>query len=112
MFGQARVVAVPYVRAMQSGVAHLAYGFGRPVVGSDVGDIPSVVRNGENGILVPPRNPGELAEALLMPLADPAFASRLGAAGRQRVQRESSWAVVAAKVEDGLIDLDLAPRTP
>jgi glycosyltransferase involved in cell wall biosynthesis len=100
-FGSARAVVVPYVRAMQSGVAHLAFGFARPVVGTDVGDIPSIVRNGETGSIVPPGSPVELADALLRLLTDPAWASKLGAEGQRRLEQESSWAVVAAKMEEG-----------
>ncbi len=102
LFDAARVVAVPYVRAMQSGVAHLAYTFGRPVVATAVGDIPEVVRPGETGLLVPAGDAEKLAEALLAMLRDPAEAARLGSAGRDRVERDSSWPVVAARVEAGL----------
>ena len=47
----------PYVRASQSGVVHLAYTFGRPVVATEVGDLAEAVHDGENGLLVPPQDP-------------------------------------------------------
>ena len=43
VFDAARVVALPYLRSSQSGVAHLAHTLGRPTVASRVGDIPTVV---------------------------------------------------------------------
>jgi glycosyltransferase involved in cell wall biosynthesis len=55
---------------------------GRPAVASRVGGIVDLVRDGENGILVPPRNPQSLADALYRVLADRGLAERLGASAR------------------------------
>jgi glycosyltransferase involved in cell wall biosynthesis len=63
---------------------------GLPVVASAVGGVPEVVRDGETGALVPPRDSAALAEALGRIVADPALRDRLGEAGRQRVQSEFS----------------------
>jgi glycosyltransferase involved in cell wall biosynthesis len=60
---------------------------GRAVVGSRAGGIPDVVADGETGVLVPPGDPGALADALSRVLADRALAERLGAEGRIRVER-------------------------
>ncbi|PRC49726.1 glycosyl transferase family 1, partial [Mycobacterium sp. ITM-2017-0098] len=49
LFDAARVVAVPYIRATQSGVAHLAFTFGRPVIASNIGDLPEVIQDGVTG---------------------------------------------------------------
>ncbi|GAA2564162.1 hypothetical protein GCM10010210_44030 [Pseudonocardia hydrocarbonoxydans] len=100
LFGDARVVAIPYRRATQSGVVHLAYTFGRPVVATTVGDIPSVVADGETGILVPPEDPVALARGLVTLLADAGLAGRMGAAGAKWLAAEASWARVAAVVHD------------
>jgi len=58
----------------------------RPVVGSDVGGIADLVRDGENGLLVPPRDPDALAEALVRILSDRELAERLGAGAREGVE--------------------------
>jgi len=59
----------------------------RPVVASAVGGLPDVVRDGETGYLVPPRDPGALADALLHTLTLPAAARRaMGRRGRAIVQ--------------------------
>ena len=61
-----------------------------PVVATRVGGNPELVRPGENGDLVPARDPDALAAALSPYLDDPMLASRHGDAGRQRVEREFS----------------------
>ncbi len=109
VLGRARVVAVPYVRASQSGVAHLAYTFGRPVVGTDVGDLPAVIRHGSTGLIVDPDDPTALADALVTLLADPALAARFGAAGRESLS--SRWEDAAAAIGQA-IDAAEARRTP
>jgi glycosyltransferase involved in cell wall biosynthesis len=62
---------------------------GLPVVGSrDGGGLAEIVTDGVTGRLVPPNDPGALAEALTDLIRDPEQARTLGAAGSERVPRE------------------------
>ena len=67
------------------------------VVGSRTGGIPEVVADGETGLLVPPGDPGQLAEALNALLRDPARAQAMGQAGRKRAVAEFGWQAIAAQ---------------
>jgi phosphatidylinositol alpha-1,6-mannosyltransferase len=71
---------------------------GVPVVAVRSGGAPEVVTDGVTGLLVDNDHPDELADALGTLLADDALARRLGAAGRQRVERELNWDRVAAEL--------------
>ena len=71
----------------------------RPVVGSRVGGIPEMIVDGETGILVPPKEPVQLADAILSLLADPERARRYGEAGRQRALSTFSVPAHAANVQ-------------
>jgi len=53
---------------------------GCPVVATRVGGIPEIVRDGETGLLVPPDDPGAMAEAIGRILSDVGLAARLGSA--------------------------------
>jgi glycosyltransferase involved in cell wall biosynthesis len=55
---------------------------GRAVVGSRAGGTPDLVREDENGLLVPPGDANALADALVRVLSDGAFAERLGSGAR------------------------------
>jgi glycosyltransferase involved in cell wall biosynthesis len=70
----------------------------RPVVATSVGGSPELVADGETGLLVPPRDPRALADAVRSLVADPERARRLGLAGRGRAEREFSEAAMTARV--------------
>lgn len=61
---------------------------GLPVVASAVGGVPELVRDGETGALVPPRDPNALAAAIAGLAADADLRARLGDAARRRAERE------------------------
>jgi glycosyltransferase involved in cell wall biosynthesis len=58
---------------------------GCPVIATRVGGIPDLVRDGDNGLLVPPGKPGALAAALQRLLGDRALAERLGRRARATI---------------------------
>jgi len=62
----------------------------RPVVATSVGGIPEIIRPHETGLLVPPRQPAALADAIAEILDQPALAIRLGQAARELVLQEFS----------------------
>jgi glycosyltransferase involved in cell wall biosynthesis len=63
---------------------------GLPVIATAVGGLPEVVTDGENGLLIPPRDAGALAGALERLLSDPAWAQHLGANARAYVREHYS----------------------
>ena len=67
----------------------------RPVVATDVAGIPLAVKDGENGLLVPEKQPGELAAAINLLLRAPELRAQYGEAGRRRVENDLNWATTA-----------------
>jgi glycosyltransferase involved in cell wall biosynthesis len=71
---------------------------GKPVIASRVGGIPGVVRDGYNGILVPPNDPHALSAAMLKLIGDPRKVREMGRNGRKFAEAHD-WKVTAAKTE-------------
>jgi glycosyltransferase involved in cell wall biosynthesis len=65
---------------------------GKPVVATAVGGNPEAVRDGVDGLLVPPRDPDALAAAIDRLASDRALRERMGESGRQRIATEFSMA--------------------
>jgi glycosyltransferase involved in cell wall biosynthesis len=67
-------------------VVHEARHAGVPVVATRVGGLPDQIRDGDDGLLVDPGEPVQLARAILTVLDDPARAGRIAASGRARLE--------------------------
>ena len=72
----------------------------RPVVATSVAGIPLAVHDGDNGLLVPEKQPGELSSAINLLLQSPDLRVQYGEASRRRVERELNWETTAATFED------------
>ena len=68
----------------------------RPLIATAVGEVPTVVLDNQNGILLPPEDPGILATAITSLLRNPAERQRLGTAARKRIEDEFSAARMTA----------------
>jgi phosphatidylinositol alpha-mannosyltransferase len=100
LYKTADVYASPATGGESFGIVLLeAMAAGTPIVCSDIHGYKGVVRRGREGLLVPPRQPRELAIAIDRLLRDPALREQMGAAGQARAE-EFSWPRVTAKVED------------
>jgi glycosyltransferase involved in cell wall biosynthesis len=67
-----------------------AAALGKPLVGSNTGGIPEIIREGQNGLLVAPDDVTGLTEALRSILRDKARAEAMGARGRELIRQEFS----------------------
>lgn len=57
-------VVCPYVDATQSGVIMSAFALNKPVIATNVGALPTMVKNGQYGTIVPPKDAAALATAI------------------------------------------------
>lgn len=71
-----------------------------PVIATSVSGVPEMIREDENGILVCPEKPAELAKAINLLLQEPKKAKAMGEKGRYLVEKEFNLEVMVSKVEN------------
>jgi glycosyltransferase involved in cell wall biosynthesis len=100
LFGMADVVVTPYLIALgTSGVFHLACGFGKPVVSSDLPEIREMVADGASALLVPPGDADALKVAILKVLNNSEEATKMCIQNLKFAQNER-WSAVAEAYEE------------
>jgi glycosyltransferase involved in cell wall biosynthesis len=90
-YERAAVVVCPSRREGYGVVAREAMAYGRPVVATAVGGLAEALDDGVTGVLVPPRDPAALREAIERLLGDPELRERLGDAARKDARSRFSW---------------------
>jgi glycosyltransferase involved in cell wall biosynthesis len=75
-FKAADVLVLPYTHVFQSGVLFLSYGFGVPVVATDVGALKEEIVEGMTGLVCRPSDAPDLARALREFFASPMYTNR------------------------------------
>jgi len=97
LFQMAKVIALPYIEATQSGIIPIAYAFKKPVVTTSVGCIPDIVDNERTGIIVPPKDVNALAEAIIKLLKNDELRREMGKNAYIKMKEELSWDKIAEK---------------
>jgi glycosyltransferase involved in cell wall biosynthesis len=71
LISDTKVVICPYTDATQSGVVMTAFAFNKPVIASNLGNFPEVIKDGITGFLVKPKDTDELASKISFFLNSP-----------------------------------------
>jgi glycosyltransferase involved in cell wall biosynthesis len=87
---RASLLVLPSFREASSVVSLEALSCKTPVVATNVGGVPEIVRDGETGLLVPPRNDAALARSIEYLLGNKELRSRFGEKGRKLVLEKFS----------------------
>jgi len=80
-------------------------GMGKPVVGTRVGAVPEIIKEGVNGYLVEPGDPQGLARGVIALLSDMEKARTMGVAGRKIAEENFSLEAFAEKTEQAYLML-------
>jgi len=118
LYRQVDLVVIPSVTTMgtqeNTSIAALeAMACGTPVVATDIGGLPEVVRSGVDGYLIPERDPKALANAALTLLSETERARKMGAEARRHVVSvfsTQSWAERVVRVYEAALDARGARR--
>jgi glycosyltransferase involved in cell wall biosynthesis len=98
-YERAAVVVAPSRREGYGVVPREAMAWARPVVVTAVGGLVDAVEDGVTGLLVPPGDTAALRAAVERLLGDAELRARLGAAAREKAQRELSFDVAAERLQ-------------
>ena len=97
-FAACDIAVLPYESATQSGIVQIAFGFGKPVIVTNVGGLPDVVADGQTGYIVERGDPGQLADAKVRYYEND-MAERFEAQVRREADR-FSWDRLVEKIDE------------
>jgi len=97
VYAQAAIICLPSYREGVPKTLIEAAACGRPIVTSDVPGCREVVRQGENGLLVPARDAGALAEVLMGLLQSPEMRREMGICSRKIAEKKFSMELVISQ---------------
>jgi glycosyltransferase involved in cell wall biosynthesis len=98
VLSQAHIVCLPSYAEGSPRVLIEAASCGRPIVTCDSSGCRDIVRHGENGLLVPVRDPDALARAVEALISDPELRARMGARAREIAVREFDESIVISQM--------------
>ncbi|MCJ7570339.1 MAG: glycosyltransferase family 4 protein [Candidatus Thermoplasmatota archaeon] len=76
-----------------------AMAIGKPIIASNVGGIPEIIKNGKTGLLVEPDDANSLSKAILFLLSDRKKMRKMGAEGSYFIENHFSSKKIAKKLE-------------
>lgn len=97
-FAASDIVVLPYVSGTGSGIVQIAFAFNKPVVATNVGCLPEVIKDGKTGYLVSPGSAAEIANVIVK-----FFQSKKDEAFRENVKKENfrfSWDFLVGAIEE------------
>ena len=106
-FQASDVLVLPYRIISHSGVLHLAYSFGRPIIGTRVGDFEEFIENGKSGILTSSNDSFGVSEAIIRFYSDPDNVNKMCSYARNLNDTKFSWTNIALSMRG--IYLQLKP---
>jgi D-inositol-3-phosphate glycosyltransferase len=99
-FMAADTVVLPYKDIYHSGILHLAYSFGRPVIATRVGDFEEIIENGKDGYILEKNDSRCLAETIQKAFCDIATLEKMGRIVKQISESKYSWRDIARQTKD------------
>ena len=97
LFERSSLVVLPYIEGSQSGIIHLAYSFGKPVVATRVGSLHENIYNFKSGILVDPKDYRQLAASIIVLLRNKKQLNKMSLFARNLSLNEYSWNTLSDK---------------
>lgn len=107
LYNACNVLVIPSLFEGFSITALEAMAAGKPIVASNIGGIPEIIKDGVHGKLVDPRKTEDLAEALMLFIDNPKLAEEIGEKNKKYVAENFKWektAKLTEKIYENLIN--------
>ena len=89
------IVALPYKNIYHSGLMHLAYSFGKPIIATSVGDFSETIEQGKNGFILKKNDATNLAKTIISAFADKNKLKKMGKYVTELNENKYSWDKIA-----------------
>ncbi len=99
------IIVIPSKLEAQGRAITEGYLFSKPAIGTKIGGIPELIKDGETGILVEPENPQELAKAILKLAGDKELRLRLGKNGSKFLESMPTWQNLAEDIYHEYVEM-------
>ena len=97
-FKIAEIIIYPYSSATQSGSLNFAFSATKPIIATTVGGFKEILKDQVNGLLIPPKDPHKLANAILKLIENQELAKKIAENGYKYFQNNFSWNIIIKKM--------------
>ena len=99
LYKSSSIVAIPSIYGESFGIVTLeALASGKPVVASNIGGLQEIITDGEEGFLIPPNSPKDLAERVIMLLQDKKLYKNMSRCARAKAESMYSWKKIVCRI--------------
>ncbi len=109
-FTAADLVLLPYREITQSGVLHIAYAFGKPVIVTALKGFFEAVEDGRNGFIVPGDDPVAMGQRMIDLFNSRDLMSGMGRNSRLMADEKFSWGAIAKRTNQVYSSFETAPE--
>ncbi len=94
-FIAADIVVLPYKNIFHSGLMHLAYSFGKPVIATKVGDFEETIEHGKSGFILKYNDATNLSQTIELAFSDKPKLLEMGEYAQKLSKEKYSWNKIA-----------------
>jgi len=97
LYAKAHIYVQPSLYEPLCGTILEAMACQKPIIATNIGGNPEMIRNHQSGVLVDPYNSGQLSLAITSLLSDASYCARISKNAKEIAEKHFSWASIAKK---------------
>lgn len=101
-FEIAEIIIYPYSSATQSGSINFAFSATKPIIATTVGEFKEILKDQVNGLIIPPKDPHKLANAIIKLIENQELTKKIAENGYEYFQNNYSWKIIIEKMSNAI----------